>query len=121
MNCYNNIPLNCFNTLVTDQKVFDTLFIFEVEEPICENRYVYVNPEIWRYGLDGKQLSCMSYHFYQWNKALLSMGLTADQMKELNDLQSTLSNFSHRAGFSSGEQHAKSMAILYPPKKTTLA
>lgn len=116
MNTYNNIPLNCFNTLIPDKVKFDILFHVEVEESINELPYVYVDPTPWTYGLEGKQLSCMDARFYEWNKSLLSMGLSPDQMTALNDLANTRANFSHRAGFRSGEKHAKSMAIFYPSK-----
>lgn len=114
MNTYNNIPLNCFNSLVTDKAKFDTLFKVEVTEEVSEKPFVYVNPEIWHYGLEGSQLSCMDVFYYEWNKALFEMGLTPEQMKKLENIASTQRNFSHRAGFRSGEKHAKSMAILYP-------
>jgi hypothetical protein len=114
MNKHNNIPLNCFNTLITDTAKFATLFMVEVKEPVSEMPFVYVDPITWDYGLEGKQLSCMDCRFYEWNKTLLEMGLTADQMKNLNDLANTRSHMSHRQGFRDGERHAKSMAILYP-------
>lgn len=117
MNKYNNIPLNCFNTLITDKAKFDTLFKIEVEDPVTECQYVWVDPVMWDYGLDGKQLSSMSVWFYNWNKALFAMGLTSEQMKELDDISNTRLNFSHREGWRGGEAHAKNMAILYPPKK----
>lgn len=116
MNRYNNIPLNCFNTLITDKVKFDTLFQTEVEEPVSERAFVWVNPEAWDYGLEGKQLSCVDCFFYEWNKRLFEMGLNAEQMKSLNDIVNTRLNFSHREGFRSGESQAKTMAILYPVK-----
>lgn len=114
MNKYNNIPLNCFNTLITDNAKFDTLFKVAVKEPVSEMPFVYVDPTIWRYGLEGQQLSCMDCRFYEWNKHLLAMGLTPEQMKQLDDITNTRLHMSHRAGCRSGESHAKSMAILYP-------
>lgn len=119
MNTYNNIPLNCFNTLITDKAKFATFFKIEVKEPVSETSFVWVDPTIWHYGLEGKQLSCMDCRFYDYNKALLETGLTEDQMKELNDLVNTRLNFSHRAGWRNGESHAKRMAILYPTTTAT--
>lgn len=114
MNTYNDIPLNCFNTLITDKDRFATLFQVPVKEPIAEMVYVWVDPMEWSYGVDGKQLSCMDCHHYELNKQLIESGLNPDQMKSIYDTTSTIANKAHRRGWWDGEKHAKSMAILYP-------
>ena len=116
MNTHNNIQINCFNTLITNKAKFDTLFSISVSEPQSELYYVWIDPITWDYGLDGKQYSAMDARFYSWNKYLLSLGISAEQMEKLNDLSNTRLNMSFRAGFKKGERHAESMAIIHSAK-----
>lgn len=116
MNYYNGRYFNCFNSLVTDLAKLETFVEIPLTEPIAEMNFAWVDPEPFYYGTEGKQYTGMDLHFFEWNRKMLEYGLTPAQMKELNDISNTMKNKSHRSGWTSGEKHAKSMAVLYPVK-----
>lgn len=105
INYYNGKPISVFNTLVLSKEVFDTYVRVQVENKVAESPFVFVNPVPYTYGIDGEKYSAMDRFFYEWNKALLDMDLSHDQMNRLNGISNTRLNYSHRVGYRDCQEH----------------
>lgn len=106
---FNERPVSCLNMLVTDSEKFDTLVQQTLTEPVNGCYVIFIDPKGFYY--NGLEYSCQDAIFHEWNKYLLSLNITPEQMKQLDSIKNTMCKRSHDAGWRSAELHVRSMVV----------
>lgn len=94
---YNGKPIELQNILVTDLAKLMTYIKVETKDTINGCYGVMVNPETFNYS-GNTYYSSMDLYFYEYNKMLLEMGLTPNQLNDLDSIVNTRLNNRFKAG-----------------------